>query len=297
MAQTENPCTSTQEESPPGTCVAAGEIPAAPMPRREYEMDEDVRRQKLEDDEWTVNVQPKSVRCQACSRNITLDSRRMYYPTNWNRHRGRCRKIKTLTGVSIPKVRQLCQTWYGMSLTAGYPIQIQRTRRARAAPKRSVVARTAPACAIAVDENGRGALSTEKDDPWSEASKQGTSVTDCDIIPPDSRMDSEEEPTYDTESRALLITGKQAVSSTTMVMVIALSQYPEEPHNWHRELEVELLDSDDDDDEDMLPLPPLREATWGSVYDVRETVETLEANRRKELESSSGRNRDVSTEA
>ncbi|KAG6805664.1 hypothetical protein H0H92_014525, partial [Tricholoma furcatifolium] len=269
MDQTENPC--TQEESPPRTCVAAAEIPAAPAPKREYKMDEDDRRQELEDDAWTVNVQPNSVGCRACSRKITLDNRHRYYATNWNRHSGRCRVIKRLTGVPIPK--------------------IQRKRQAKAAPKRGVAVRTGPADAITIDENGRSALSTDKDGPCSEASKQGTPVTNHAIISPNVQMDGQEDPPYDSDSGALLVTGK-LVCSTTGGPVIALSQYPEEPHNWHRELEVELLESDDDDDEDMLPLPPLRAATWGSVYNVREPVETLEGSRRNGRENSSDPNRD-----
>ncbi|KAG6807163.1 hypothetical protein H0H92_008581, partial [Tricholoma furcatifolium] len=302
MAPTEN---HMQEESPSGTRAAAAETPAAPAPKRNYERDEGNRRQKLENQEWAVNVQPKSVDCRACGLEVKLDHRREYCATNWNAHKATCREIEKLMGVPIPKVRQLSQTWYKTLLTVGYSIQIRRNR-AKQAPKGGVATRAAPAGAVAVDENGRGALSTDKDGPCSVASKQGASVTD--IITPNVQIDGQQESTYDTQSRAHLITGKP-IRSMTGATVIALSRYMQEPHNWHRELEVELMDGDDDDDEYMRPLPPLRddndecmralpplrEVLWGSFHAAPKAMETLEASGRNERENSSGRNRDVST--
>ncbi|KAG2340647.1 hypothetical protein BDR05DRAFT_966494 [Suillus weaverae] len=51
---------------------------------------EDERKQDLEDDEYTEDVQPTSVRCCGCQKVISLDKRRRYYPELWDKHRGKC---------------------------------------------------------------------------------------------------------------------------------------------------------------------------------------------------------------
>ncbi|KAG2340688.1 hypothetical protein BDR05DRAFT_966556 [Suillus weaverae] len=51
---------------------------------------EDERKQDLEDDEYTEDVQPTSVRCCGCQKVISLDKRRRYYPGLWDKHRGKC---------------------------------------------------------------------------------------------------------------------------------------------------------------------------------------------------------------
>ncbi|KAG1775975.1 hypothetical protein EV702DRAFT_1198885 [Suillus placidus] len=51
---------------------------------------EDERKQDLEDDEYTEDVQPTSIRCCGCHKVISLDKRRRYYPGLWDKHRGKC---------------------------------------------------------------------------------------------------------------------------------------------------------------------------------------------------------------
>ncbi|KAG1775932.1 hypothetical protein EV702DRAFT_407466 [Suillus placidus] len=51
---------------------------------------DDERKQDLEDDEYTEDVQPTSVRCCGCHKVISLDKRRRYYPGLWDKHRGKC---------------------------------------------------------------------------------------------------------------------------------------------------------------------------------------------------------------
>ncbi|KAG1780954.1 hypothetical protein EV702DRAFT_1076529 [Suillus placidus] len=51
---------------------------------------EDERKQELEDDEYTEDVQFTSVRCCGCQKVISLDKRRRYYPGLWDKHRGKC---------------------------------------------------------------------------------------------------------------------------------------------------------------------------------------------------------------
>jgi hypothetical protein len=57
---------------------------------------EDQRKQELEDDEYTEDVQPKSVRCRGCQKAISLDKRSRYYPGLWVKHRGKCPGILKL---------------------------------------------------------------------------------------------------------------------------------------------------------------------------------------------------------
>ncbi|KAG2071842.1 hypothetical protein BDR04DRAFT_1097872 [Suillus decipiens] len=52
------------------------------------------RRQKLENDEYTEDVQPTSVRCRGCQKAIKLDKRSRYYPGLWVKHRGKCPGIQ-----------------------------------------------------------------------------------------------------------------------------------------------------------------------------------------------------------
>ncbi|KAG2153735.1 uncharacterized protein EDB93DRAFT_1134451 [Suillus bovinus] len=51
---------------------------------------EDERKQELEDDEYTEDVQPTSVTCCGCHKVITIDQRSRYYPGLWLKHRGKC---------------------------------------------------------------------------------------------------------------------------------------------------------------------------------------------------------------
>ncbi|KAG1829585.1 hypothetical protein EV424DRAFT_1380021 [Suillus variegatus] len=51
---------------------------------------EDQRKQELENDEYTEDVQPISVRCRGCQKAISLDKRSRYYPGLWIKHRGKC---------------------------------------------------------------------------------------------------------------------------------------------------------------------------------------------------------------
>ncbi|KAG2338405.1 hypothetical protein BDR05DRAFT_969228, partial [Suillus weaverae] len=70
---------------------------------------EDERKQELENDEYTEDVQPTSVRCCGCQKVISLDKRRRYYPGLWDKHRGKCPGIlkierdKNLTFHRIPR--------------------------------------------------------------------------------------------------------------------------------------------------------------------------------------------------
>ncbi|KAG2032558.1 hypothetical protein BDR03DRAFT_747402 [Suillus americanus] len=57
---------------------------------------EDKRKQELENDEYTEDVQPTSVRCRGCQKAISLDKRSRYYPGLWVKHRGKCRGILKL---------------------------------------------------------------------------------------------------------------------------------------------------------------------------------------------------------
>ncbi|KAG2350530.1 hypothetical protein BDR05DRAFT_954628 [Suillus weaverae] len=53
--------------------------------KKEYQ-----RKQELENDEYTEDVQPTSVRCRGCQKAISLDKRSRYYPALWVKHRGKC---------------------------------------------------------------------------------------------------------------------------------------------------------------------------------------------------------------
>jgi hypothetical protein len=68
--------------------------------RKKNTMDEEARKRKLEADEWTTDVTPKSVKCRACGRNVSLDKRSRYYPGLWLKHRGKCMEIKRLEALT-----------------------------------------------------------------------------------------------------------------------------------------------------------------------------------------------------
>ncbi|KAG1776963.1 hypothetical protein EV702DRAFT_1197630 [Suillus placidus] len=46
--------------------------------------------EELENDEYTDDVQPTSIRCRGCQKAISLDKRFRYYPGLWDKHRGKC---------------------------------------------------------------------------------------------------------------------------------------------------------------------------------------------------------------
>ncbi|GLB41436.1 hypothetical protein LshimejAT787_1000360 [Lyophyllum shimeji] len=71
--------------------------------KRQYEKDALVRKAALEADEWTANVKPASVWCLGCNREFQLDNRgRSYYPSNWERHRKKCRGILSAKNADGP---------------------------------------------------------------------------------------------------------------------------------------------------------------------------------------------------
>ncbi|KAG1852148.1 hypothetical protein DFJ58DRAFT_630219, partial [Suillus subalutaceus] len=57
---------------------------------------EDHRKQELENDKYTEDVQPTSVRCRGCQKAISLDKRSRYYPGLWVKHRSKCPGILEL---------------------------------------------------------------------------------------------------------------------------------------------------------------------------------------------------------
>ncbi|KAJ7617724.1 hypothetical protein FB45DRAFT_932530 [Roridomyces roridus] len=59
------------------------------------------RYDKLQADEWTAAVDIQRVLCRGCGGTTLLDQREgmRYYPGAWNKHRGRCRKIKSGKGL------------------------------------------------------------------------------------------------------------------------------------------------------------------------------------------------------
>ncbi|KAG1750716.1 hypothetical protein EDB19DRAFT_1676582 [Suillus lakei] len=73
-----------------------GEVIAGSSNRRKTEGE---RKEKLENDQYTEDVQPTSVRCRGCQKTIRLDRRSRYYPGLWDKHRGKCPGILKL-GVS-----------------------------------------------------------------------------------------------------------------------------------------------------------------------------------------------------
>ncbi|KAG2141824.1 hypothetical protein DEU56DRAFT_697695, partial [Suillus clintonianus] len=54
------------------------------------------RKQELEDDGYTYNVRPISVRCRGCKKDISLDKRSRYYPGLWTKHRNKCPGIQKI---------------------------------------------------------------------------------------------------------------------------------------------------------------------------------------------------------
>ncbi|KAG5722239.1 hypothetical protein E4T56_gene3898 [Termitomyces sp. T112] len=63
--------------------------------RRVNDTENKIRRAKLEEDDWTINVRPLFVDCRGCYKTIKLDGRNpdSYYRTNWIKHKKICRKI------------------------------------------------------------------------------------------------------------------------------------------------------------------------------------------------------------
>ncbi|KAG2058540.1 hypothetical protein BDR06DRAFT_1004244 [Suillus hirtellus] len=57
---------------------------------------EDERKEDLENDKYTNNVQPTSIQCCGCSKIICLDKHSRYYPKLWIKHRGKCHSILKL---------------------------------------------------------------------------------------------------------------------------------------------------------------------------------------------------------
>ncbi|KAJ6573185.1 hypothetical protein DFH09DRAFT_1277251 [Mycena vulgaris] len=52
------------------------------------------RKAALENDQWTLVVEPASVVCRGCKQAIALDKRSRYYPGLWDKHRDRCDGVK-----------------------------------------------------------------------------------------------------------------------------------------------------------------------------------------------------------
>jgi len=63
------------------------EVIAGPSKRKKKEGE---RKEELENDEYTEDVQPTSVWCRGCQKAISLDKRSRYYPGLWVKHRGKC---------------------------------------------------------------------------------------------------------------------------------------------------------------------------------------------------------------
>ncbi|KAF8656066.1 hypothetical protein AX16_002766 [Volvariella volvacea WC 439] len=64
--------------------------------RKKNMMDERARKEKLENDEWAMKVEAKSVQCKGCKRVVSLDKRSRYYPGLWEKHKSKCMEIKRL---------------------------------------------------------------------------------------------------------------------------------------------------------------------------------------------------------
>ena len=62
-------------------------------------MEESARKAFLDHDEWTRDVQPRSVTCGGCEKTLSLDKRSgAYYASLWLKHRYACRSIRRLEG-------------------------------------------------------------------------------------------------------------------------------------------------------------------------------------------------------
>ncbi|KAG1843131.1 hypothetical protein DFJ58DRAFT_916027 [Suillus subalutaceus] len=59
-------------------------------PQQAEKEKEGERKEDLENDEYTEDVQPTSVWCRGCQKAISLDKRSRYYPGLWVKHRGKC---------------------------------------------------------------------------------------------------------------------------------------------------------------------------------------------------------------
>ncbi|KAG2153727.1 uncharacterized protein EDB93DRAFT_1134344 [Suillus bovinus] len=87
--------------APPRSNTQQALMPAQLAPKsiaggRKRRKKEDERKQELEDDEYTEDVQPTSVTCRECQKAITIDKRSRYYPGLWLKHRGKCPGIRKI---------------------------------------------------------------------------------------------------------------------------------------------------------------------------------------------------------
>ncbi|KAG1734150.1 hypothetical protein EDB19DRAFT_1911255 [Suillus lakei] len=79
--------------------------------RRKQNKNEDQRREELENDEYTGNVQPTFVRCRGCHKDICLDKRSKFYSGLWLKHRGKC------PGILVLEEEKLTRTERGLDLS------------------------------------------------------------------------------------------------------------------------------------------------------------------------------------
>jgi hypothetical protein len=63
---------------------------------RKQRKKEHQRKQELDEDEYTEDVKPKSVKCRGCQQTLKLDKRSRYYPGLWLKHRKKCRSIRKM---------------------------------------------------------------------------------------------------------------------------------------------------------------------------------------------------------
>ncbi|KAJ8584626.1 hypothetical protein M405DRAFT_866063 [Rhizopogon salebrosus TDB-379] len=80
------------------------------------------RKQELENDEYCSDVQPTSVICRGCEKDISLDKRSRYYPGLWRKHKQKCpgiqrmekgkpsRGLCALNGELLPKTASCFET-------------------------------------------------------------------------------------------------------------------------------------------------------------------------------------------
>jgi hypothetical protein len=65
------------------------------------------RKQELENDEYCSDVQPTSVICRGCEKDISLDKRSRYYPGLWRKHKQKCPGIQRMeVSYSIPRMER-----------------------------------------------------------------------------------------------------------------------------------------------------------------------------------------------
>ncbi|OJA14706.1 hypothetical protein AZE42_04368 [Rhizopogon vesiculosus] len=66
------------------------------------------RKKELENDEYAYNVQPISVNCRGCEKEISLDKRSRYYPGLWTKHRRKCPGIQRMEKGKLVRNDSLC---------------------------------------------------------------------------------------------------------------------------------------------------------------------------------------------